>query len=154
MKSFLLAVSLGACAGSALAQDVGVSVHVSQPGFYGEINIGEAPQPQVIYSQPVVVVPMPMGAPPPPPIYLHVPPGHQKHWSKHCHDYNACGRPVYFVQEGWYQQVYLPQYYQAHGDDHPEYRDDDRDRHHGEGHDHGHGHGPDHGHGHDDDDRH
>src|SRR2546425_10235251 len=26
------------------------------------------------------------------PIYLHVPPGHAKHWRKHCHEYNACDR--------------------------------------------------------------
>jgi hypothetical protein len=152
MKNVLLALSLGLCAGSAVAQDVGVSVHVSQPGFYGEINIGQLPQPQVIYPQPVVVVPAPVGVMLPPPVYLHVPPGHQKHWEKHCRDYNACGRPVYFVQENWYQQVYLPQYYREHGDEHYEYRGDDygHDEGHGHGHDHGHGHG--HGHGHDHDD--
>ena len=33
-----------------------------------------------------------------PPLYLHVPPGHAKKWSKHCGRYNACGRPVYFVR--------------------------------------------------------
>ncbi|ODS90363.1 MAG: hypothetical protein ABS45_16170 [Comamonas sp. SCN 65-56] len=42
------------------------------------------------------------------PLYLRVPPGHAKHWSKHCHEYGACARPVYFVQERWYNDVYAP----------------------------------------------
>jgi hypothetical protein len=42
------------------------------------------------------------------PVYLHVPPGHAKHWSKHCSKYNACGHPVYFVKDGWYNDVYVP----------------------------------------------
>ena len=142
MKRVLLALSLSVTATAALA-DVGVSVQVNQPGFYGEINIGGYPQPQVVYQQPVVAVPVPVGVPMPPPIYLRVQPGHLKHWSHHCAYYNACGRPVYFVQENWYNQVYLPRYYgqpAPYGDD-----DDDRDHHHGHGH-HDHDH---HGHGHD-----
>jgi hypothetical protein len=35
------------------------------------------------------------------PVYLYVPPGHQKKWAKHCSRYAACGQPVYFVQERW-----------------------------------------------------
>ena len=38
------------------------------------------------------------------PVYLWVPPGHQKNWRKHCARYQACGMPVYFVQDGWYQR--------------------------------------------------
>ena len=37
------------------------------------------------------------------PVYLYVPPGHQKNWAKHCAHYNACGQPVYFVKESWVQ---------------------------------------------------
>jgi len=37
------------------------------------------------------------------PVYMWVPPGHRKHWSKHCHEYNACGVPVYFVRHDWYR---------------------------------------------------
>ena len=40
------------------------------------------------------------------PLYLYVPPGHQKHWAKHCARYNACGHPVYFVQEKWVRERY------------------------------------------------
>jgi len=50
------------------------------------------------------------------PIYLHVPPGHARHWARHCAQYNACGRPVYFVQDRWYNQVYVPHYRSEHGE--------------------------------------
>src|SRR5262245_58384345 len=85
----------------ALATDVGVSVSVGQPGFYGHIDIGNMPQPKLIYPRPVVVQPVPVAVAPQP-IYVHVPPGHAKNWRKHCHKYNACNQPVYFVHEDWY----------------------------------------------------
>lgn len=97
------AVSLASVAGAAGATDVGVSVEVSQPGVYGRIDIGRFPQPQVIVPQPVVIAPQPVVvARPVQPAYLWVPQGHRKHWSKHCHQYNACGVPVYFVRHDWY----------------------------------------------------
>ena len=88
----------------ALAADVGVSVQISQPGVYGRIDIGRFPQPQVVLSQPVVIMrPVVVHqAPPPQPVYMWVPPGHRKNWRKHCGQYNACGVPVYFVQDQWY----------------------------------------------------
>jgi hypothetical protein len=51
------------------------------------------------------------------PVYLRVPPVQAKNWSKHCGKYGACGQPVYFVQDGWYNNVYVPHYreYEAHG---------------------------------------
>jgi len=91
-----------------LAADVGVSVNIAQPGFYGRINIGQVPQPVVIYPQPVIIDQRgPMVREP---IYLRVPPGHERHWDKHCRRYNACGQPVYFVQDRWYRDVYAPRY--------------------------------------------
>src|SRR5262245_12877161 len=99
---------------SALAADVGVSVTVGQPGFYGHIDIGDFPQPAVIYPQPVVIQPVPVGVVGAP-MYLRVPPGHYKHWAKHCAEYNACGRPVYFVRDSWYNNVYAPRYREMHG---------------------------------------
>jgi hypothetical protein len=99
----LCASLLGAAAAAAGATDVGVSVQVSQPGVYGRIDIGRFPQPQVIVAQPVVVTrPTVVVAQPVQPVYLWVPQGHRKHWNKHCHDYNACGAPVYFVRHDWY----------------------------------------------------
>jgi hypothetical protein len=56
------------------------------------------PQPVVIARPPTVVVQQP--------VYLHVPPGHAKDWRKHCARYDACGQPVYFVQEDWYHKHY------------------------------------------------
>ncbi len=66
------------------------------PGVYGRIEIGTAPPPPLIYSQPVIVYRNPVVVQQP--LYLHVPPGHAKKWSKHCARYNACGQPVYFVR--------------------------------------------------------
>ena len=138
MMKILSAVLVGICAGPVIAGDIGVSINIGEPGFYGQIEIGNFPQPQLIYSQPVVIQRAPefVSAPP---IYLHVPPGHEKHWSKHCAEYNACGRPVYFVRDDWYNNVYVPRYRHGVGD-HGEVHAD---------HDHGHGHGHDKDDGHD-----
>jgi hypothetical protein len=109
MKHFLFAAVVATLAGAALATDVGVSVSVGQPGFYGRIDIGNVLQPQLIYTAPMIIQPVPVGVVRQP-IYLRVPPGHAKKWDKHCHRYNACGQPVYFVQENWYQNQYQNPY--------------------------------------------
>ena len=131
MRRAVIAIALAAIATPSLAQ-VGVSVNINGPGIYGQINIGDAITPQVIYAAPVVAVQMPQYRSAPP-IYLHVPPGHEKHWSKHCAEYDACGRPVYFVRHDWYDKEYAPRHRHdgdEHGDDHHEK--------HGHGHDHDH----------------
>ncbi len=117
MKHFLFVIMMMLAVTSAQAADVGVSVSVGQPGFYGRIDIGNYPQPEVIYAKPVVIHPAPAGVVYQP-IYVHIPPGHEKHWSKHCAKYNACGRPVYFVRDRWYNEVYVPQYQARHGKGH------------------------------------
>ena len=119
--------------------DVGVSISVGQPDFYGQIDIGNVPQPQVIYPRLVVIQRAPefVSAPP---IYLHVSPGHEKHWSKHCHEYNACGRPVYFVRDDWYNNKYVPRYRKGgdeQGDGHGHDHGRGRDKEHGDGDKHG-----------------
>ena len=143
MKHILFIIMVISLAVSAEATDVGVSVSVGQPGFYGRIDIGNFPRPQVIYPRPVVITPVPVGVTYSP-LYLHVPPGHEKHWKKHCHTYNACGRPVYFVQHQWYNDVYVPEYQARHGHSNGGHGDD-----HGGGHNdkgnHGKGHGGGHG---------
>lgn len=132
MKRLILAGLLAAAASApALAADVGVSVSVGQPGFYGRIDIGNYPQPAVIYPQPVVIAPAPYAVVQQP-IYLRVPPGHAKNWGKYCGRYNACGQRVYFVQDGWYRDVYAPRYRDDHRHDQ---RDDRRGRGRGKGHD-------------------
>lgn len=111
MKKQFLALGLVTAAFAAGAADVGVSVSVSQPGVYGRIDIGRFPQPEVIVAQPVVIQRPQVVIARPQPVYMWVPPGHQKNWGKHCHKYNACGTPVYFVKETWYQQhVVAPQH--------------------------------------------
>jgi len=134
MRRFVcsLAFMMAAVTPPAIAADVGVSVQVGQPGFYGRIEIGNFPQPQVIYRQPVVIQPVPVGVVRQP-IYMRVPPGHAKHWSKHCREYNACGQPVYFVQERWYNEEYVPHYRQDHGQGHSVQRGYGEDSAHGHG---------------------
>lgn len=107
-RLFLTAALISACAPT-LAADVGVSVSIGQPGFYGRVDIGNFPRPQVVYAEPVIIQPTPIAVVRQP-VYLHVPPGHAKDWGKHCGKYNACGQPVYFVQDRWYNDVYVPQY--------------------------------------------
>lgn len=133
MKRFLLAAAVAATTITtpAVAADVGVSVSVGQPGFFGRLDIGGYPPPQVLYRQPVMIERVPMDRPP---LYLRVPPGHAKHWSKHCRQYQACGERVYFVRDDWYNREYAPRYqehYRGHrGNPH------DYDRHEGRGHGH------------------
>ena len=116
MKCLLfIMATVAAIAVPGLVARAGVSVEIGQPGFYGRIDIGGFPPPQVIYPQPVVIEPVPARVVREP-IYLHVPPGHAKHWSKHCRKYNACGQPVYFVQDRWYQREYVPRYREIHGE--------------------------------------
>lgn len=114
MKRFLIAAALAATTVPVSATDVGVSISVGQPGFYGQIDIGNYPRPVLIYPEPVIIQPVTLGVVLQP-VYLRVPPGHAKQWAKHCHEYNACGQRVFFVQDSWYNNVYVPQYQRMHG---------------------------------------
>ena len=116
---------LAGLAAPALAQtSVGVSVAINQPGVYGRVDFGNLPPPPVILPQPVIITRPAVAVAHPAPLYLYVPPGHQKKWAKHCGAYNACGQPVYFVQESWVRERYERE--RGHGGDH--------DRGHGNGH--------------------
>lgn len=143
LKHLVISGAILFASGSALAADVGVSVSIGQPGFYGRIDIGDYPypQPRVIYNRPVVIhrhVDMYE------PIYLRVPPGHAKKWSRYCGRYNACNRPVYFVQDNWYHNEYAPLYRERHDEG---YRGRDDDRNHGRNNDRGNDHSRGHGQG-------
>jgi hypothetical protein len=148
MKTQLLAAAMLALSTSAFATDVGVSVTVGQPGFYGRIDLGNMAPPPVLYPQPVIIErPARIIAEP---LYLRVPPGHAKDWAKHCGKYNACGRNVYFVRDDWYTNEYAPRYRDDHRGGGRDYDRDDRggdrgDDHPGKGHGNGHGHGKGHG---------
>ncbi len=114
MKKMLFIIMICAFPASVHAADVGVSISVGQPGFYGRIDIGDVPRPVLINPRPIIVLPPP-GHVSEEPLYLRVPPGHQKKWKKHCAQYGACGRPVHFVSDKWYNDVYVPQYQDRHG---------------------------------------
>ena len=106
MKKLLAIVfTLAAVAPTFAQTSVGVSIGINQPGVYGRIDLGNFPQPQVVYAQPMIISP-PVNYVQQPPTYLYVPPGHQKNWKKHCGRYNACGQPVYFVKEQWVRDRY------------------------------------------------
>ncbi|MCQ8896453.1 hypothetical protein NQT62_08415 [Limnobacter humi] len=105
---WFFAAALGA-AGFAVvpaqAGDLGISIGIDgivAPGVYGRVNITNQRYPELVYAQPLIIA-QPVGYVQP--LYLHVPPGHLKHWDKHCYRYGACGRPVYFVRshdyDGW-----------------------------------------------------
>jgi hypothetical protein len=117
------------------AADVGVSLSIGQPGFYGQLDIGDYPRPEVINVRPVFIRQGPSREVKEP-LYLRVPRGHQRHWGRYCSRYDACGRPVYFVRDDWYSRVYAPRYRDEHRDRHDERRDD-HDDHHDHGDDHG-----------------
>jgi len=114
MKRLLFAIIAANATLPAFAADVSASIGISQPGFYGRINIGDMPRPQVIYAQPVWIQRAPKVVYVEP-VYLRVPPGHEKHWSKHCHDCNACGVPVYFVRHDWYHEHVMVATNESHG---------------------------------------
>ncbi|MDX1916157.1 MAG: hypothetical protein SFU55_11285 [Methylophilus sp.] len=116
MKNMIMASAIAVLVSAmpVLAADVGVSISVGQPGFYGRIDIGDYPypQPRVIYRQPRIIERVYVEREP---IYMRVPPGHAKKWAKFCHRYDACGVPVYFVQDSWYEHEYVPYYHEYHG---------------------------------------
>jgi hypothetical protein len=136
----VVAVMAAALPGLALAQnrgpDVGVSVQISQPGVYGRIDIGRFPQPQVVVAQPVIIQrPVYVQqrqelARVPEPVYMWVPPGHRKNWRRYCGQYNACGVPVYFVRDDWYDKKV-----KGHGPDQHHDHDDGPGKGRGRGHD-------------------
>jgi hypothetical protein len=139
MKTQLLAATaMLALSTAAFATDVGVSVTVGQPGFYGRIDIGNMAPPPVLYPQPVIIQrPARIVAEP---LYLRVPPGHAKNWGKHCSKYNACTRNVYFVRDEWYTNEYAPRYREEHrGGGHQGGGHGRDDGHPGKGHGKGHG---------------
>ncbi len=108
MKTLQVAAFASLLLGSLAAHAGDPVIHVTvggeiSPGVYGRVEVGNAPPPPVVYAQPIVVTQQPDEGRP---IYLHVPPGHAKHWARHCREYNACNRPVYFVKSAEYEPGY------------------------------------------------
>jgi hypothetical protein len=131
-KLSVLVTMLIAGAGVSRAGDLDIHVILSgqvAPGVYGQVQLGNGQPPPVVYAQPMLIEPQ---ASPLPPVYLHVPPGHAKDWNKHCHEYHACNRRVYFVRSAEYAPGYDHEDH-GHGRDHDhgheKHEDRDRDRH-------------------------
>ena len=125
-RSITLAAALALCGFAVQATDVGVSVSINQPGVYGRIDVGSAPPPAVIYAQPVIIQRPAVVVQQSRPVYLKVPPGHERNWAKHCHRYDACGVPVYFVKYDDHHHDWDDHHDHHHHPDH----DDDHDRRH------------------------
>lgn len=100
-----LALAIGAMTPAFAGTSVGVSIGINQPGVYGRIDLGNYPAPPVVYEQPVLIAPAPVAVYQQP-IYLYVPVAYQQNWGRYCGRYNACGQPVYFVQERWVRERY------------------------------------------------
>jgi hypothetical protein len=123
-------------AGVGRAGDLGIHIILSgevAPGVYGQVQIGNDSPPPLVYVQPMLIVPLEN---PPPPVYLHVPPGHARNWRRHCREYNACNRPVYFVRSAEYEPDYERRWH-GRGADHDHEHEHEHDRGHGHDHDHG-----------------
>jgi hypothetical protein len=129
IHSILIVSTLAAVATCAQAQNVSVNAVITgqvAPGVYGQVVLGNAPPPPVVYTQPMVIEPAPVGVEP---IYLHVPPGHAKNWRKHCHEYHACNRPVYFVRSAEYEPGFdRDRWEREHGNEHKEHGHKDKDK--------------------------
>lgn len=93
------------CASFAQADDLGINVVLEgeiKPGVYGRVELSKNSHPDLVYHDPrVVIVEERVRRQP---LYLHVPPGHAKKWDKHCHKYNACSYPVYFIMSDEYHE--------------------------------------------------
>jgi hypothetical protein len=94
---------------------VGITIQLGQPGYYGPVQpYGIGPN-QLLYPQPRIIQPgyraWDSGRTVQP-IYLRVPPGHAKNWGKYCQRYGSCNRPVYFVRDSWYNDTYGQRYQQ------------------------------------------
>lgn len=117
MKKFplllLMSCSISFMSFGVHADDLGINVVLEgeiQPGIYGRVELGNNSHPDLVYTQPRVIVVEENRRYAP--VYLHVPPGHAKNWAKHCNKYNACNRPVYFVKSSEYETEH-------HHHDHP-----------------------------------
>lgn len=121
MKNLILAAAIFAGAVLPATAQTNVSVSIGQPGFYGRIDIGDYAAPPVLVAQPVIIERHVRYVAEP--IYVRVPSGHRRNWSRYCHRYEACDRPVYFVRDDWYVNEYAPRYRERH------YRADGRDYH-------------------------
>lgn len=98
---FACIAALALAASGAASAQANVNVTIDgriAPGVYGRIDLGNAPPPPVVYTQPVLIAPPPQVVVQQQPVYLNVPPWQARDWGRYCGRYQACGVPVYFVR--------------------------------------------------------
>jgi hypothetical protein len=106
-RMLVLVTGVVGLAGCVHPRGVDVNVRASgeiAPGVYGRVDLRNRPSPPLLHAQPVVIVRQPVAVAP---VYMHVPPGHARNWSKHCGKYDACGVPVYFVRSAEHEPGYV-----------------------------------------------
>jgi hypothetical protein len=87
---------------------IGSAAAASEPGLYGRLDLEGLPKPDLIHDKPVKATSSFMSLFGGKPVYVHVRPGDELHWARHCKRYDACSSPVLFVTESWFLNVYLP----------------------------------------------
>lgn len=114
--SILLLAGLATCLNAVPVQaQVGVTIQLGEPGYYGPVSPYRIGLDQLLYPQPVLIQPGygPWGSGGyVQPIYLRVPPEQAQNWRYNCQRYEACNRPVYFVRDSWYNDTYGQRYRQ------------------------------------------
>ena len=81
--------------------------HGGDQGIYGRLDLVKFPKPELINDQPVLIDKSSKRASTKT-VFVHVPPGYERHWQFHCKTYDSCNVPVQFVTESWFVNVYLP----------------------------------------------
>src|SRR5688500_2014011 len=89
-------ILLAGFGGAALAADV--TVNIGDPGYYGRLDLGDAPKPVLVTPSPIIIEKERVVQEP---TYIYVPAVQRNDWAQYCGRYEACGRPVYFVEERW-----------------------------------------------------
>ena len=102
IRTLLPGVVLGAAACAAAAPPHAPYVNETaggplRPGVYGRIQVRQGPPPPLLSPQAVVAT-RELGPIRGEPVYLYVPTGQVRKWSRYCERYQACERPVFFVR--------------------------------------------------------
>lgn len=120
MTNFIQAASLTAALAMGVVSNaqagVNININIGDSGYWGAVPQITGLSPRIWYDNPVVAVGAVLTGVAP--IYLNVPNDHRLNWKTYCNRYDACNRPVYFLQGNWYRQVYAPQYKQQYARGH------------------------------------
>jgi hypothetical protein len=122
MKRLLLTAIIAATPLLGVAQ-VNFNFSIGDPNYNGQIFIDNGQQPDVLNETPITGYPGPYN-PSIQPIYLNVPLYVYEDWSQYCRYYGPrmCYKPVYFVDNDWYQNFYIPWYVNRYPNYIPKYQ--------------------------------